>query len=105
MQKLKKKPTNKQTNKNKKQNKGKKTNKQTNKQNKTKQKNKQIKPEAFGSRASLNYYRHRVSEVKFCTRHKQCSNLGKINGCPTDSQVTISGRPSKFLVVRILGTR
>ncbi len=27
---------------------------------------------------------------------------GKINGCPTDNQVTISGCPSQFLVVRTL---
>ncbi len=35
-----------------------------------------------------------------CYRYAQCSNQGKINGCPMDNQVTISGCPSRFLVVR-----
>ncbi len=36
--------------------------------------------------------------------HIQCSNYGKISGCPTDNQVTIFGCPSKFLVVRTWNT-
>ncbi len=45
-----------------------------------------------------------VRNVGHYVLYKQCSNYGKImgcpGGCPTGNQVTISGCPSKLLIVR-----